>query len=263
VTRIVVKVGGHALESLTVGSRGLVDLAGDLHVLAEQGSSVVVVHGGGPQIADLVDRVGVPSRFVDGLRVTDEATMPLVAMALSLVNVRIVAALNHAGVPAVGLSGADTGLLRAASLGPEWGRVGATPCVRTGLLEGLWSLGFTPVLSPIAVDAEGELLNVNADAVAGAVAGGADADALVLLSDVAQVRADPDDEASSMARLTRAQAESMLDSGQARDGMRPKLRAALEALAGGARQVIVADGTRSHALRDALSGDVPVTRVVA
>ncbi|MDE3065104.1 MAG: acetylglutamate kinase [Acidobacteriota bacterium] len=262
-SRVVVKIGGHALGDLSADAPVLVDLAADLAELLRGGARAVVVHGGGPQIGELLDRVGLESRFVDGLRVTDAATMPVVAMALSLVNVEIVAALNRSGVAAVGLSGVDAGLLTAEALGDPWGRAGASPRVRPGVLEGLWAAGLTPVVSSVAADSVGELVNVNADAAAGALAAAIGADALVLLSDVAQVRADPDDDASALSVLSRERARALIDSGGARDGMRPKLRAALDALESGARSVTLADGTRAHALRDALGRTVPVTEVVA
>jgi acetylglutamate kinase len=263
VKRVVVKVGGHALDCLKPDAPVLTDLAQDVAELRSVGTDTVIVHGGGPQIADLLSGLGRTETFHEGLRVTDEDTMPAVAMALSLVNVQIVAAFTRAGVRAVGLAGSDDGLLSATALGATWGRVGGVPTVRTALLTSLWSLGITPIVSPIATDAASSLLNVNADTVAGALAAALDADALVMLSDVDQVRTDPDDPTSGVTRLTRHEATSMLESDRAREGMRPKIRAALDALNGGAGSVTMSNGARPHALRDTLAGVAVVTEVVA
>lgn len=256
----VVKLGGHALDSLSVTSPVLVALASDV---AQLPSDAVVVHGGGPQIAALLDSVAQTSRFFEGLRVTDEVTMEYVAMALAQVNTHLVAALSQGGLPCVGLSGVDGATLRAQAVGEPWGRIATSPKVDPDILLALWARDVTPVLSPVALDDEGGLLNCNADAVAGAVAGALDAEVLVLLSDVDQLRRDPDDPSSSLARVEADDVRAMLESGAAREGMRPKMAAALDALDAGARRVLLANGTRPHALRDALAGAIPTTEVVA
>jgi len=261
VTNIVVKLGGHALDELDASSQILRDLAHDVVHLKSQGVNVAVVHGGGPQISQLLDRVKVEGRFHEGLRITDPETMELVAMALLLVNLRITAALNQSGLFAVGLSGADGSLFRSTPLGSVWGRAGAPPLVRSAVIETLWSSQCTPVVSSLALDDHGELLNCNADTAAGALAGSLGASELVLLSDIDQLRADPDDPSTQLAHVTGAQVEALLDAGVARDGMRPKVRAALDALHGGARKVLLANGTRPHALAGALGGAIPTTEV--
>lgn len=260
-TSYVVKIGGHALDSLRPGSDVMATFAGDVNDLRATGANVVVVHGGGPQIETLLARVGVASRFEDGLRITDDDTMACVAMALSEVNCRLVAAFNVAGLVAAGATGVDASMLRATAMGPPWGRAGASPAVEVALITALWRAGITPVVTSIAADERGDLVNCNADTAAGALAGALGASMLVLLSDVAQLRADPSDEGSVLASVNSAQVRGLLESGAARDGMRPKLVAALDALDGGAARVLVASGTRPHALRDALSGDAPTTEV--
>ena len=257
----VVKLGGHALDSLGVRSGVLVALASDVVALRGEGANVIIVHGGGPQIAALLGAVGLKSHFHEGLRVTDEATMEYVAMALSQVNLHLVTTLNQAGLTSVGLSGADGSTFSASALGAPWGRVGASPKVDTGLIETLWEVGVTPVTSSIAVDEDGELVNCNADAAAGALAGALSAQSLVLLSDVDQLRADPLDEHSSIASISGSEVRRLLETGSAREGMRPKMLAALEALDSGARRVVMANGSRPHALRDALAGTIPTTEV--
>ncbi len=261
-TCVVVKLGGHALDSLDPTSPVLVDLAHDVAQLRDEDVHVVVVHGGGPQIADLLVRVGLESTFQDGLRVTDTETMRYVLMALSDVNVRIVAALNDAGLASVGVCGADAGLLRSESVGAPYDRVGHAPLVNRDVLDALWSAGLTPVVSPVALDKSASPLNCNADTVAGALAAEMSADVLVLLSDVDQLRGDVDDPASAKSSVTGEEIETMKSSGAARDGMNPKLTAALDALHGGAERILLANGTRSHALRDALAGAIPTTEVL-
>ncbi|MFZ1062229.1 MAG: acetylglutamate kinase [Acidimicrobiales bacterium] len=260
--RLVVKIGGHAMASLEPSSASLVELAQDVAHLVSGGTEVAIVHGGGPQIEELLETVKVESRFHEGLRVTDTATMEYVAMALGRVNLLVTAAFNHAGVPGVGLSGADGSLFVSKSMGEPWQRAGATPRVRTEVVTSLWANGFSPIICSLAVDKAGELVNCNADTAAGALAGALDADALVLLSDVDQVRDDPDDPSTALSRLSAAQLSALLDGGAARDGMVPKLRAALDALGAGALRVVLANGTRHHALRDAMSGAVPTTEIV-
>jgi acetylglutamate kinase len=224
--------------------------------------NVVVVHGGGPQIAELHARVGLSSTFKDGLRVTDAETMHYVAMALSDVNVHVVAALNDAGLASVGICGSDATLLRSESVGEPYDRVGEAPLVNRGVIDALWSTGLTPVVSPIALDKNAELLNCNADTVAGALAAALDADVLVLLSDVDQLLENVEDPSSARASVTAAEIQAMRRSGAVRDGMNPKMVAALDALEGGAEAILLANGTRAHALRDALARSIPTTEVV-
>jgi acetylglutamate kinase len=259
---VVVKLGGHALDSLAPSSTVLRDLAQDVGQLRAQNVNVVLVHGGGPQIAELLKSVGLESTFRDGLRITDAETMRYVVMALSDVNVRVVAALNDAGLASVGLCGADAGLLRSKSVGEPYDRVGEAPSVNRSVIDTLWSAGFTPIVDPVALDEDAKPLNCNADAVAGALAEALRADVLVLLSDIDQLRADVSDPASALASVTGAEIEAMKRSGAARDGMNPKLTAALDALHGGAEKILLANGTRAHALRDALSRSIPTTEVV-
>jgi len=259
---VVVKLGGHALDSLSPTSSVLVDLAHDVAELRDDGVNVVVVHGGGPQIAELLHRVGRESRFQDGLRVTDPDTMQFVVMALSDVNVRIVAALNDAGLASVGLCGADATLLRSESVGQPLDRVGDAPVVNRAVLDAQWSAGLTPVVNPVALDKNAEPLNCNADAVAGALAAELRADVMVLLSDIDQLRANVEDPMTSMSSVTGADIDAMQRSGAARDGMTPKLTAARDALSGGAERILMANGTRAHALRDALARTIPTTEIV-
>jgi acetylglutamate kinase len=259
--RYVVKLGGHALDSLSPSSPILVALADDVLALRASGIDVLIVHGGGPQITELLEATGRVTQFHEGLRVTDEETMEYVAMALSRVNVHLVAALVQAGLSCLGLSGVDNGLLRADAVGAPWGRIGAAPKVDGDVIVSLWREGLTPIVSPVALDHAGDLVNCNADVAAGALAGAVDAELLVLLSDIDQLRADPNDETSALATVGVDQVRQLVDSGAAREGMRPKMLAALDALDGGAQTVLLANGTREHALRDALARRIPTTEV--
>jgi len=263
VSRVVVKMGGHALDDLSPSSEVVRALGEDLAVLARDGTEVVVVHGGGPQIAELLARVGLSSAFHEGLRITSPETMTYVAMALSSVNTSLVAALTQGGLTCAGLDGADGRLFVGRSLGPPWDRAATVAHVDTLMLECLWRGGVVPVVSPVGLDEAGALLNCNADVVAGALAGAIKADTLVLLSDIDQLRATPDDPATALTHVSVAQVATMIRDGAARDGMRPKMSAAVDALAAGARRVVLANGTRRHAVRDVLNGQSRTTEVVA
>ena len=259
-SRIVVKLGGHALDRLDANSPVLVDLANDVASIRAS-ASPVIVHGGGPQIASLLEHVGLVSEFVDGLRVTSSETMAYVAMALGLVNLRITAALATVGLPAVGLNGVDGALVRGRARGGRLGQVAHEIQVDADLVEQLLERGWTPVVGPVASDDAGELLNCNADTVAGALAAALDADVLVLLSDVDQLRSDRDDPSSALGSVTAADVRSMMADGSIRDGMIPKMQAALDALDAGAARVLLANGTRQHALLGVLDGTNPSTEV--
>jgi acetylglutamate kinase len=260
-TCVVVKIGGHALDSLSPTSPVLVDLATDIAQLQADGTSVVVVHGGGPQIETLLAEVGLVGAFHEGLRVTSAPTMRFVAMALSEVNLAVVSSFNQSGLVSVGLSGTDGSVLSATPLGDAWGRVAAVPKVRADVITSLWDAHMTPVMTSIAVDDDGGLLNCNADTAAGAIASSLGA-ALVLLSDVDQLRSDPDDATTGVEKITMAELLELVASGSAREGMRPKGLAALDALEGGTTSVLIANGTRPHALASALSRSIPTTEVV-
>lgn len=257
---LLVKLGGHALDSLASDAPVLADLAHDVAALRAAGERVVIVHGGGPQIAALLATLGIESRFADGLRITDEQTMDAVVMALSDVNVRIVAALEHNGLRAVGLSGVDATTVSATALGEPWLRAGGLPVARVELLDALLDAGYTPVVSPLASDGVGGVLNCNADTVAGALAGALRA-SLYLLSDIDQLRRDADDPSSALDHVSADEVQELVASGAAKDGMRPKVIAALDALAGGATRITMGNGTRPHALREILAGNAPTTEI--
>jgi len=245
----VVKIGGS-----TFGSHDTT--LEDVALLHREGRRLVVVHGGGDLVSRWLQAHGVEARFLDGLRVTEgEALEVVVSVLAGLVNKQLVAQLNALGARAVGLSGADGALLRARRARAELGFVGEIIAVDRALLETLFKDGCLPVVASIAVEEEGgvltgQLLNVNADTVAGEMARHLRAAALAFLTDVAGVL---DGQGHVLARLSPMEAQQLLKAGTVTGGMIPKVEAALAAAAGGTRAVIL-DGRRSHALRSALGG---------
>jgi acetylglutamate kinase len=259
----VIKMGGHALDAASSFAAALDALAQDIVELHDDGCDVIVVHGAGPQINAVLQAQGIVPTFSDGIRVTDTATMDVVAMVLALVNLRIVGALNSRGVLASGLSGLDQSMIRASALDDRYGLVARAIDVSPGPLEALLAAGAVPVISPVSLFDDGVLVNANADFVAGAVASAMSASALLLLSDVDQLRVDPDDESSAVSLVTSRQVHELLASGAVRDGMRPKMLAALAAMNGGAKRVVLANGTRPGASINALHGRGLFTEVTA
>lgn len=250
-TLIVVKYGGNAMEP------GADDpVLADCAALHAAGHRIVLVHGGGPQIDAALARRGVPEERIEGLRVTDAATLEVVeAVLCATVNKQLVRALGRYGVQAAGVSGQDAGLLRARRTDPRLGYVGEVGEVDPSLLLALLGAGFLPVVAPLALDwdeTEGRL-NVNADSAAGAIAGALDADAYVVVTDVEGVRRDLADPGSAVPRLTAAEAVAWLADGTLTGGMRPKMRGVLDALGHGARRALIA-GAGPEAIRRALDG---------
>ncbi|MCK6574910.1 acetylglutamate kinase [Myxococcota bacterium] len=241
----VVKYGGHAMTDPEAAR----SFARDVVLLRSIGVRPVIVHGGGPQIQDLLGKLGIPSTFRAGQRVTDDATMDVVRMVLvGQVNQDIVSLVNQAGGRAMGLSGADGQLLLGQKLlvdGQDVGRVGEITRVDTDQLSLLTQGGFIPVIAPVAVDVEGRPLNVNADLAAGAVASHLKAAKLLLMTDVAGVK---DAAGQVQASLDRQQARALIAQGVADGGMIPKLDCALQALEAGVGKVHIVDGRVLHAL---------------
>lgn len=257
----VVKLGGHALDASSDANALVAALASDVAALLQQGDEVLLVHGGGPFIESELRRRGITSRFIEGLRVTTPEVLEAVVTALSVVNATLCARLGVTGLRVVGVNGASESFLRAEAAGGDLGSVGLAPKIDTASLSRLRAAGRVLVVSPIAIDDAGGYLNVNADAVAGALSAATQAERLLLLSDVEQVRTNPDDPATGQASLSAADVQNLLDSQSARDGMRPKLQAVLTALVAGAQRVVLANGARPHVVRDVLVGALPSTEV--
>ncbi len=229
---LVIKVGGKELENEDF-------LAGLAKAVASLPWPPVLVHGGGKGTSQLAARLGVPSRFVDGLRVTDEATLEVAVMGLvGQASTRLVLALVNAGVPALGLSGVDAGLVTAEKLahpGGDLGWVGRPVAVNAGRLRALLEAGFVPCLAPISRGADGRLYNVNADHVAQAVAAALGAEALVFVTNVPGVLR----EGRVLPRLTPDDVDAFIEDGTITDGMIPKVRSACQALEAGVRAVVI------------------------
>ncbi len=252
---VVVKVGGATLGGATFDSGGT--LLEEVAALVRAGVRVVLVHGGGPLVTAWLDRLGVPTRFADGLRVTDEAALEVAAMVLrGLVNTGVVAGLSRQGVAALGLSGADNGLLRARQR-PELGLVGEVERVDAAMLVQLLDAGTTPVIAPLGLDATGQLLNINADDVTAAIAAALGADAALFLTDTPGVRGA---DGSPLETLDHASTERLIADGAIVGGMIPKVRACLDALAG-AHNALILDGRAPGVLTGLLSGSVAGTTV--
>ncbi|QFU00386.1 Acetylglutamate kinase [Halomonas sp. THAF5a] len=251
---VVVKYGGNAMtEDALIDS-----FARDMVLMKEVGINPVVVHGGGPQIGDLLDKLNIESRFVNGMRVTDAETMDVVEMVLGgLVNKGIVNLINQSGGKAIGLTGKDGAQIRARQLkvehqSPEMtapeiidiGHVGEVEHISTDLIEMLAARDFIPVIAPIGVDAEGRSYNINADLVAGKVAEALDAEKLMLLTNVAGLM---NADGEVLTGLTTGQVDVLIADGTIHGGMLPKIRCALEAVKGGAKSAHIIDGRVPHA----------------
>lgn len=256
---IVVKLGGHAM-----GDEALLEqFADDVVLLQSVGLQPVVVHGGGPQIGDLMERLGKKPEFRDGLRVTDAETLDIARMVLvGKVNRDIVAAINTRAPVAVGLSGEDAGLIEAGVRDPALGFVGDVKSVRPLIVEQLLAENLIPVVSTIGADDEGQAYNINADTVAGALAGALEAEKVVYLTDVPGVLRDVDDVSSLITEIDSAEARDHIESGVISGGMIPKIGACLDALELGARSAHLLDGRIPHVLLLELFTDAGIGTMV-
>ncbi len=245
---VVVKYGGNALAG-TSDHDALALFAEDIVLMHTVGIRPVVVHGGGPQINDMLARLDIESSFSNGLRVTDEATMKVVQMVLNgQVNPQIVSAINTHGNVAVGLSGEDGRTLQVTPRDPALGFVGDIEKVRPQVIEGLLADGFVPVLSTVGVDANGQPYNVNADTAAGAIAEALGAEKIIYLTDIAGLRADLDDESSLIKRITVPELSALIDNGTISGGMIPKVESCIQAVRGGVKSAHILDGRIAHVL---------------
>jgi acetylglutamate kinase len=252
---ILVKIGGATLGS---HDTAIEDIVG----LQRQGKLPVVVHGGGKLITEWLEKQGIPSKFIQGERVTDKATLEVATSVLAgLVNKEIVAEINSLGGRAVGISGVDGAIIEGEIREKEKGYVGAVVKVNTPLLEALLESGFIPVIAPIGLnlfakeDNNPPTLNFNADVVAGEIAAAIGAERLVFLTDVAGVS---DQSSKLLTRLSPDEAKALIASGVASGGMIPKIKACLRALSTTSTTCII-DGRKSHALLKELNGEISGT----
>ena len=234
---VVVKFGGNAMGD----DAAMAEFARDIVLMRQVGVNPVIVHGGGPMINEMLEKLGIKSEFVRGKRVTDKATVQVVEMILSgLVNKRIVQAIMDAGGRAVGISGKDDDLMVCVADDPELGYVGRPVEMNVQVLRDLYNAGIIPVVAPVATSmADNETFNVNGDTAAGAIAGALQADRLLLLTDVAGVK---NAAGEVMTQITPDEVRQMIKDGVIAGGMIPKTETALAAVEAGTRAVTILDG---------------------
>jgi acetylglutamate kinase len=255
---VVVKYGGHAMTDSALKER----FAQDVVLLKYVGINPVIIHGGGPQIDKMLDRLGIEAKFRHGVRVTDEATMEIVEMVLAgKINMEITDLINRHGGSAVGLSGKDGGLILSKPLTAkawaeslerdleeddgDFGLVGDIEKVDPSLLHKLQGDHYIPIIAPIGTDREGNTYNINADLVAGAVAGALRAEKLVMMTDIKGIR---DAKGRHLSTVSRKDVQRMVKRGTITEGMLPKVQACLDALAGGVGKAHIIDGRIPHAI---------------
>jgi acetylglutamate kinase len=260
---IVVKYGGAAMDDPVLRN----SVARDLALLHYVGIRVVVVHGGGPQVNDMMKRLGLEPKFVGGLRVTDPDTMEVAQMVLvGTVNKELVSLIQTHGGKAVGLSGKDAGLIQACKMQCEDGDLGAVGeivAVDTGVVDVLTDAGYVVVISTIGIGEDGESFNINADTAAGAVASALNAQKLIVLSDIPGLLDNVEDPDSLISELTPAQAEELVAAGKVSKGMIPKLQACLGAIEGGVPRAHMIDGRLPHSMLIELFTDAGIGTMIS
>ena len=247
---IVVKTGGRALADPELARQ----IAGDVVSMHSVGIRCIVVHGGGPQISELLDRFGKETKFIEGHRVTDAESLEITRMVLvGKVNRDIVSEINRHGPIALGLSGEDVGLILAEQRHPGLGFVGNVKAVNPLILERLLAEQLVPVISTIGSDGAGQAYNINADVVAGAIAAAVDAARLIYLTDVDGLLEDVSDPGSLTAKATDTQIEALIEQGSIQDGMLPKLEGCLTAVRNGVGSAHIVNAATPHSLLVALT----------
>jgi acetylglutamate kinase len=242
---VVIKYGGNAMISEELRDQ----VAEDIVLLNAVGVKVVLVHGGGPEISELLARLGKKSEFVNGLRVTDAETMEIVQMTLAgKVNKNLVKLLGLHGGRAIGLSGMDGGLIRAAQKSPTLGLVGSITGVNVQPVTELLGLGYIPVISTVGCDDAGQSYNINGDTAAARLAGALGAERLFMMTDVAGVLRDKDDPATLIRHLTVSEAVELFRENIIAGGMIPKVECCIEAIEYGVKRVVILDGRVPHSI---------------
>ncbi len=257
---IVIKYGGAAMADESLKK----SFARDVVLMKSVGLNPVVVHGGGPQIGGLLERLGIKTRFVNGIRVTDDKTMDVVEMVLvGKVNKEIVGLINHYGGKAVGIGGKDGGLINARELkikGAKMGRAGEVESINPALIRTLEDNSFIPVIAPVGCGSEGRSYNINADTAAGSIASALGAEKLILLTDVTGVLSKAGKLHST---LTPAHARRLITTGAATGGMIPKIKCCLGAVANGVKRAHIIDGRVEHAVLLEVFTDAGIGTVMA
>ena len=244
--RIVIKYGGAAMIDKSLKEAVFRDIA----LLSSVGVQTVLVHGGGPEINQWLQKLDISPEFRDGLRVTDKQTMDVVEMVLmGRVNKQIVSGINQLGAKAVGLSGIDGDLIKARPLGDgSHGLVGDVASINPDVIEPLLSKGYVPIISSVAATSDGRSHNINADTVAGELAASLQAEKLILLTDTPGILRDKEDSSSLIRKINLSEARQLIDQGIVNGGMTPKTQCCIRALAQGVAAAHIIDGRTPHAL---------------
>jgi len=242
---IVVKYGGNAMTSDDLKKQVMNDIA----LLNKVGVRIVLVHGGGPELSNLMERVGKKPEFINGLRVTDQETIDLAQMVLAgKINKTLVNLIQAAGGMAVGLSGMDARLIEAKIRDEKYGFVGDVTKINTEVINDLLDKGYIPVISTLGCDQDGNTYNINGDTAAGKIAGALNAERMILLTDVRGVMKDMNDESSLIPELTINEARKLKEDGTISGGMIPKVKCCIDAVEAGVEAVVILDGRVPHAI---------------
>ena len=242
---VVIKYGGNAMINEELKDA----VMGDIVLLSLIGIKVVLVHGGGPEISDMLKRVGKESRFENGLRVTDKETAEIVEMVLAgKVNKSLVSLLQSKGGNAIGLSGMDGYLIKAKQLDPKLGFVGEITDINTKPITDMLDCGYIPVVSTVGVDDEGNIYNINADTAAARIAGMLKAESMISMTDIAGILRDKDDPSTLIEKINVSEAPLLMADGIISGGMIPKVECCVEAIRNGVKKVFILDGRVPHSI---------------
>ena len=242
---VVIKYGGNAMQTEALKQQVMEDIA----LLWLIGVKVVLVHGGGPEISQMMKKLGKEAVFVDGLRVTDEETVDIVQMVLAgKVNKTLVNLIQTKGGHAVGVSGVDGGIIEAKMKNEKLGFVGQITKIRTQPITDLLEKGYIPVISTIASDRQGNTYNINGDTAAAHIAGALGAERMILMTDIAGILRDKDDPSTLIPHVTIADAKKLYNEGVISGGMIPKVDCCIEALTHGVKNVVIMDGRTPHSI---------------
>ena len=242
---VVIKYGGNAMINQSLKEQVMEDIV-LLHLI---GVKVVLVHGGGPEISDMMNKLGKESTFVNGLRVTDKETVDIVQMVLAgKINKSLVNYLEMKGGKAMGVSGMDGKLIEAKMKDERLGYVGEITNINIGCVEDLLNNGYIPVISTVGCDDEGNVYNINGDTAAARIAGALNAERLIMMTDIAGILKDKDDPSTLIPEITIEEAKKLFDEGVIQGGMIPKVNCCIDAIGHGVKNVIIMDGRIPHSI---------------
>lgn len=242
---LVVKYGGNAMINGELKDSVMRDIV----LLNLIGVKVVLVHGGGPEITEMLGKIGKETLFVDGLRVTDEETAQIVLMVLSgKINKGLVGLIEQKGGKAIGLSGVDGSMIEAVKRNEKLGFVGDITNINPEIIEDALEKGYIPIISTVGCDKEGNIYNINADTAAAKIAGALNAESLISMTDISGIMKDKNDPSSLISSLSIEEAEALMSDGTIKDGMIPKTQCCIDALNWGVKKVFIIDGRVPHSI---------------